>query len=425
MSMENLSINFNDPSFFSCHDSYIAKYLDNNYNKEIIDKLDDQRLSNIICHIKNKEIILDDLGDRLDNVINQIDIYYLRKIISKDKNLLKHLNKDNIKLLNEIYSYDRDKIGFYISNKNIFKSSELSFDVINKINNSSNVIYVIDDDNNYLGACYISDLLKENETIDKFIKNSYPKIDSNLHTSDFIKYNHHYYMDSYPVLNGDKLFGVISNHSLNSLLEYEMNDDYYKLAGITENRLNNDGEHLGRKLPWLFVSTLTAFAVIMMFSPFIGRIIKYPIIGIYMPLILMVSSAVGITSLGSTLTIIRKHKEEPLKSIRLFINEIKKSIVIGLVLSIITFVIIYFFLVITKINYLDIEYYHSDSLKFAIGIVAMMFTSIIISSIVGFAIPTIIDHLGYDYSIGTMILFTSLSDLLGLIIIFTFSYFLF
>ncbi len=421
--MNETTNNSIDASLFSCSDIYIANYLDKNIDKEIIEKLDDIRLSSIISYMNNKNEILEIIPtDRLKIVLDNIDIYVLKNIIINNKKYYHFLNENKMDLLYKIINYGDDKVGYHVSNKYIFNKNETSYSIIEKMNNLSNIIYVIDDDNKYLGMAYLSDLIDEHKNILELIKVNYPKLDANTHTSDFIRLNHHYYMDSYPVVDGDKLIGVLSPKSINDLLVIEMEDDYYKLSGITENRLNNDGEHLGRKLPWLFVALFTNFALALVLVPFVSKIINMPILAMYWPFILMISGACASMSVGSSLMIIRKHNTGIISGSRLTIREIKKSIIIGLVLFIISFVVIYFYLLIFKIDYLDEVFYASDAIQFSLAIATIIFTCVVASSIVGFIVPIIIDHFEYDYSIATLVLITSMVDIISSIIFFGFSY---
>ena len=411
--MNSLTLNDSDISIFLCTDCYLAKYLDNNLDKKIIDELSNERLSIIIPKMKNWYKLLDILGNRIRDVINEIDIYFLRKFVIFNKKYYEFLNEYNKTLLFQTLKYGDEYMGYYISNKNIFYDDELSFDVIKKINNATNLIFVKDRKEKYLGICYLKHLIKENVQISKYIKKNYPKVEANLHTSDFIRYNHRYYIEAYPILDGDKLIGVLSNKGLNDLLEFEMNDDYYKLAGITENRLNTDNEHLGRKLPWLFVAIFTNFAFSMLFSTFLGLVERIPILPLYLSTILIVSNAVGFQSLGASIGYIRKENVTTVSSLKIVYNEIKKSIIIGLVLSIISFVLIYFFTTFFKISYFDTVYFNSDSLKFSADFTLILFVDVIISSIVGFCIPLIINKLDYDYSIASSILIISIINILA------------
>ena len=409
--MENKTIDFQNMSLFSLSNIEIAKYLDNYFDKELISKLDDDRLAMIIPYSEKYELLIYALGNRIRNVINKMDIYYIRKIVIKDKKYYSYLDENNKNLLYSSLKYGNEYIGYYISNKNIFYDDELSFDVIAKVNNSSNIIFVKNRDEEYVGMCYINTLLKNNDILSKHLKHHYPKLDSNLHTSDFIRYNHKYYMPSYPIIENGKLIGVLSNNALNELLEFEMEDDYYKLSGITQNKLTTDNEHLGRKLPWLFVSLFTNFAFAMMFSTFIDKIKEVPILAIYLALVLMISNAVGFMSLGSSLCFLRKNNDGIFNSLKAIYHELKKSIIIGIVLSIISFVLIYFFLTFSKIDYFDKVYYNSDALKFALDITAILISSILLSSLVSFVIPMIINRFDYDYSIASHVLISSIINI--------------
>ena len=124
--MENNTLNIQNMSLFSLSNIEIAKYLDSNLDKNYLSKIDDDRLSNIIPYCKNTEIILDSLGSRIRNVINKIDIYFIRKIVIKNKKYYTYLDENNKNLLYSSSKYGNEYIGYYISNKNVFYLSNSS-----------------------------------------------------------------------------------------------------------------------------------------------------------------------------------------------------------------------------------------------------------------------------------------------------------
>ena len=423
--MDSLTVNDSDISIFSCSDVYIAKRLDANLDKDLLLNISDERLAKIIPFTRTWSIILDSLGNRIREVINRIDIYYIRKYVISNKKYYTFLNEENKNLLYKALRYGNEYIGYYISNKNIFYEDELSYDAITRASNSSNIVFVKDREENYLGICYLKHLINKNDELKNHLKHNFPKVEAKLHTSDFIRYNHHYYIEAYPVIEDGKLIGTLSNKGLNDLLEFEMDDDYYKLAGITENRLNTDNEHLGRKLPWLFVSIFTSFALSMMSMTFIDKIRQVPLLAFYLFVILLVSNGVGFQSLSTSLSFLRKKNNTVISGIRLLYNEIKKSIIVGLVLSIISFVIIYFVTTIFKIDYFDNIYYNSDSLKFAADMTLILFVNVLTSSYIAFCIPMIINRFDYDYSIASSILVSSIINIATTSLFFLFCYILF
>ena len=56
--MENKTIDFQNMSLFSLSNIEIAKYLDNYFDKELISKLDDDRLAMIIPYSEKYELLI-------------------------------------------------------------------------------------------------------------------------------------------------------------------------------------------------------------------------------------------------------------------------------------------------------------------------------------------------------------------------------
>ena len=420
-----------NPSFFKnpkividLYDFDIARMidkLDDNSRLEICNILPDDKLSRIIPKCRCRIHLLELLGDRRSKVLNVMDIFYLKKIILKDNRNYNYLNKDLKEKLDDVINDGNQLLSFYITDRflkcNIHDKKE---DILRNIKVRRNNIYVVDDDNMYLGFIKISDLLnlKDND-LSKILKTHYPFFRSNDYVSKFLIINDKYHLEGYPVIDDSgKLLGVIDRRGIMDLINEELYDDYDKLAGLTH-RLkysDNDQKLLQKRLPWLIVAFIINFLLAMWLQMFRDRVIVSPFLVLYQVMILNIGQAVAFNTLGATNRVLEHKSLDPDSLVRFTFKEFRKGIIIAFVLSIITFIVLYFYFSITKKPIISDIFYISDAIRFSLTISVVMIIVILESTIIGFSAPIIINRLKLDFSLSSMIFVSVISDLFSIFI---------
>jgi len=106
-----------------------------------------------------------------------------------------------------------------------------------------------------------------------------------------------------PVVDEEnKLAGVITVDDVIDVIKDEATEDVYRLAGVSSDDrvFTKPSESLRKRLPWLLVNLVTAFAAASIVSVFTGTIGLLPILAVLMPVV----AGMGGTAATQTLTVI-------------------------------------------------------------------------------------------------------------------------
>ncbi len=106
-----------------------------------------------------------------------------------------------------------------------------------------------------------------------------------------------------PVVDEEnKLAGVITVDDVIDVIKDEATEDVYRLAGVSSDDrvFTKPSESLRKRLPWLLVNLVTAFAAASVVSVFMGTISLLPILAVLMPVV----AGMGGNAATQTLTVI-------------------------------------------------------------------------------------------------------------------------
>ena len=106
-----------------------------------------------------------------------------------------------------------------------------------------------------------------------------------------------------PVVDEEnKLAGVITVDDVIDVIKDEATEDVYRLAGVSSDDrvFTKPSESLRKRLPWLLVNLVTAFAAASVVSAFTGTIALLPILAVLMPVV----AGMGGNAATQTLTVI-------------------------------------------------------------------------------------------------------------------------
>ncbi len=255
------------------HDKDIAEafeLLPKEERKLFFDYFDTKRLSSIIGYIEDSEDYIQDFGyKKYAMLLNKMDlddaVDILENLNENTKSrLLPYLHVKRREDIFLIKSFNPDQIGHEITTNFISIERGLTIRQAMKelVKQSSthdniNTIYVTDH-NQYYGAIDLKDLIvaRENDDLEEIIATSYPHVYAHEMISDCIDEIREYEEDSIPVLNDDnEIIGVITSTDITDFIEDEQDEDYAKLAGMTEqsdlDETVKDG--MKKRLPWLIL----------------------------------------------------------------------------------------------------------------------------------------------------------------------------
>ncbi|MDE6025416.1 MAG: magnesium transporter [Lachnospiraceae bacterium] len=281
-------------------------------------------------------------------------------------------------------------------------------------NDNISIIYVIDENETFLGAIDLKDLIiaRDGTQLDAIVMTSYPYVYANEQIDDCLSRIKDYSEDSIPVLDSDnKLIGVLTSQDVMELVDDEMGEDYAKLAGLSaeEDLKEPLKESIKKRLPWLMVLLALGMAVSSVVGVFEGVVAQLPLIIAFQSLILDMAGNVGTQSLAVTIRILMDENISGKQKLILVTKEARIGLVNGLILGILSFVFIGLYLVAFK-NQAVIAAF---AISACIGIALLL--AMILSSLSGTLIPLMFKKLKVDPAVASGPLITTINDLVAVV----------
>ncbi len=431
------------------HESDIADVL------ESLEKEDRLRVYRILGKERTAEIVTfyDDINDYIDEVSldyvadileemhtdDAIDI--LNELDEDDKQEIIDRMENNFKeTVKKIDQYEEDTLGremgdnyIVINEKNTIQSATAQ--LIKQAGEHDNifVIYVVDDDNKYVGAIDLRDLIvaRKNDSFEDLIMRQYPYFYDDELVSETIGRIKDYAESSLPILNrSNQLVGVITSESILDVASEELEEDYAKLGGLTENEDISEStfSSVKKRIPWLVILLFLGFLVSSVIGAFEVVIATLPIIVFFQSMILDMSGNVGTQSLAVTIRNItdegfKNDKKRKRKSI---FKELKIGFVNGLIMGTIAFIFVLIYLVVLHKEVTPgAGYQIIEALKVSGIIGGSMFLSILLSSIIGTSFPLLLDKLHIDPAVASGPFITTINDVIAVVVYYGLTYLFF
>lgn len=392
----------------------LFRMLPKNISVEVFSYLPNDEQINIISGITDKEIqfIMDELYfDDMIDVLEELPANIVKKILSRT-------GKEERKLINQFLNYPDYSAGSLMTIEYVGLKKEMT------VKQAVNYIKSIAIDRETIYTCYVMDGMRKLEGIvslrkivisdddltiaeimntDVIFVNAYD--DQEEIAQVFKKYN----FIALPVVDNEKrLVGIITIDDVVDVIEQENTEDFQKMAAMSPSEkeyLDTSIFILARKrIVWLLVLMGSAFITASIISQYEDVLSSVVTLVAFMPLIMGTGGNAGAQS--STL-IIRGMAlgEIELKNIGNVVwKELRVSILVGLILSGINFITVYFL--------------KGQSVLIAITVCSTLLLVVIIAKIVGGTLPIIAKVLKLDPAIMASPLITSIVDAVSVMIYF-------
>lgn len=411
------------------HDKDIAEafeLLPKEERKLFFDYFDTKRLSSIIGYIEDSEDYIQDFGyKKYAMLLNKMDlddaVDILENLNENTKSrLLPYLHVKRREDILLIKSFDPDQIGHEITTNFISIERGLTIRQAMKelVRQSSthdniNTIYVTDH-NQYYGAIDLKDLIvaRENDDLEEIIATSYPHVYAHEMISDCIDEIREYEEDSIPVLNDDnEIIGVITSTDITDFIEDEQDEDYAKLAGMTEqsdlDETVKDG--MKKRLPWLILLLFLGMIVSTVVGLFESVVAEIAIVVCFQSLILDMAANVGTQSLAVTIRLLVDENISTKDKLKFILKELNIGLSNGTILGLLSFLFIGFYIMIAK----NRPFMDAFILSGCVGV--SLFVAMVFSSLVGVVIPMFFHKIKVDPAVASGPLITTINDLVAVV----------
>lgn len=313
----------------------IITYLEAEFAADILEEFDIDRQTAIF-----DEMTVDDVVD----ILQEYEDEELRDEIIE--------TLDEAEDVKEFIKYDDNVVGAYMSNEYIFiypnmDVKEATTSLIQQAPDAEtiNLLFVIDETENYLGAVNLKTLVKARspKLIEEIMINI-PSVGDNLPITEAIFDMKNYELYELPVVSDEnKLIGILTLDDVIDVATEEAEEDFARLAALPI----SDSKHSWiktalKRLPWLIV-LLVLFIPLMSFSELmIAGIGGIAILAFFQPLMLSSPGNVSTQTLAVALKAIsnegRMKKKDVFKE---FISSFMTAIFLGLITFVISFLFVY------------------------------------------------------------------------------------
>ncbi len=392
----------------------IWQLVDQDDEGDVLKELVEDVRQNLIGEMDATELIaatqdmeLDDLADLLVDLPETVT-----------EQVITALDRQDQIRLESVMSYDEDTAGGLTNPRIISVRRGITIEVLmrylkrlNKLPEHTNYIYIVNRNDEYLGALKLVDLFLEDknkpiETImDESVKAMLADVDVKQVAMDFQNLD----LISMPVIDEkNRLLGQITVDDVVDVIQDQVNSEIFNMAGLDDEDDIFAPVILStkRRAVWLGMNLITAFVVagaIGLFQEILQQIV---ILAVLMPIVASMGGVAGNQTLILVIRGIAMGKIQRSNARKLLVKEGSVALLNGFIWSIVVSVL-------TVVLFLDADFQNYWKIGIIVG--AAMLLNIFASAIAGVAIPFLLKKMGIDPALAGGVLMITLTDVLGFV----------
>ena len=278
-------------------------------------------------------------------------------------------------------------------------------------------LYVVNGDGHLLGVSPLRQLLLADpeQTLGEIMNSSVIKVHTDTDQEEVAKMAARYDLLAIPVTDGDgRLAGIITIDDIIDVFKEEATEDFYKMAGTSDNELvyqDNSLKVAGIRLPWILFNLMGLLMAGYFTSRFEETYQIAAMVG-FIPVIMGMAGNIGSqTSTIAVRGIATGRLDMGRATVRRFLwQQLKVGTLLGLVCASVGATAAFFF---------------AKSPLLAVIVATSLFATVQLASLNGVMIPVIFERLGIDPAVASGPLVTTANDVLGILIYFGLSALLF
>lgn len=420
------------------HDNDIAVVIYNLEKEErlkIYPKLGEEKVSEIFSYLDDVDEFIEEIGiEKAADIIELMDsddaVEVLDELDEEDRiAIIEEMDKESVEDIELINQYEDDQIGsimttnYILINKNYSIKESMKSTVSQAAENDNvSVIFVSNDDESYYGSIDLRDLIiaRYDTNLESIVKTSYPVLYAKDKISEYINDIKEYSLEIYPVLDdSNKLIGVITSNDIVETIDEELTDDYAKLAGLTETDELDEKtiDSVKKRIPWLVILVAMGLGVSLLISSFEEVVKTIPMIVFFQSLILGMAGNTGTQSLAVTIRTISEEELTKGTVFKMIFKEIKIGFLNGLIIGSISFVLLYLFLYLAKVEIIpDKGYVVIDAIKVCMSVSISLVGAMLMSSIIGTFMPLFFKKIHIDPAVASGPFITTIIDIISIVI---------
>ena len=336
--------------------------------------------------------------------------------------LMEKLDPESQHDIRLICSYQPDEIGSAMSTNFVSINRHLSVKQAMRAliaqaeeNDNISTLFVSDDDGSFYGAIALKDLIvaREDTALDSLISRHFPAVLAHEQIEACLDRLRSYAEASIPVL-GEKrrVIGVITTDDIVEAVDDAMGDDYAKLGGLTGEEDLHEllKTSLKKRLPWLIILLFLGMGVSSVVGLFESVVSQVALIVCFQSLIL---------DMAGTIRVLMDERLTGRQKLGLVFKEMRVGFFSGLLLGLLALVFIGLYVWLLKGKTL----FYALCISGCAG--AALVLSMVLSSLVGTAVPMFFKKIHVDPAVASGPLITTVNDLVAVIAYYGLAYILF
>jgi magnesium transporter len=264
-------------------------------------------------------------------------------------------------------------------------------------------LYVTDAQGRLVGIVSLRDLVfrRDDRRVDEIMNRDVKRVRATDDQEEVTRQFEHYHYLGLPVLDAeDRLVGVVKASDALAIARKEATEDMQLMVGLSgeERALTPWHKAIGRRLPWLYVNLLTAFAAAAVIGIFESTIAKWTALAVFLPIIAGQGGNAGMQTLTIIIRDLALGEISPGDGRRALVKELTLGLINGLAVG----------LVVGLAGYL-----WKGSLALGLVALAAMVLNQLAAAAAGVVIPFGLKSLRVDPALASSIFVTTVTDVAG------------
>jgi magnesium transporter len=404
---------------FDAEDSrYVLELLDHQIGADIISMLDEDHRLKFLAHFTPEELAayldLIETDDAAD-ILQQLEVKTREEIIANLQ------NEEKARYIVELLRYEEDVAGGLMAKELI--RANVNWNVVQCVEEirrqAENVekfysVYVVDDGDRLLGIVPLKDIILSNartriaDIFDPDIVSVYTYQSEGEVAELMRKYD----LEAIPVINVQgRLVGRITVDDILDVITESAEEERQIMAGLAGDVEEADNVLVltRARLPWLIVGLAGGIVGAHFIGIFEEDLAKVSALAFFIPLIIATGGNVGIQSAALVVQSLAGSTAFETSAWTKFFKTLLVSILNGIVLALLVYTAVYLF--------------QGNRLAFVVSIA--LFCVVIFASLLGTAVPLLLDKLGINPAVASGPFITTACDILGIAVYFTVAHFLY
>ncbi|MFB1050101.1 magnesium transporter [Paraliobacillus sp. JSM ZJ581] len=269
-------------------------------------------------------------------------------------------------------------------------------------------IYVVDTDKRLVGVISLRDLIiaEGDWLISDVMSERVVSVPVGEDQEDIAQMMRDYDFLALPVVDfQNHLLGIITVDDIMDVMDQEANDDYSKLAGVSDMERSGDNAFVSarKRLPWLIILLFLGLFTASIIGRFEETLDKVAILAIFIPLIAGMAGNTGTQALAVAVRGIATGEIEKQGKWKIITREAMTGLITGVTCGVVITIVVY-------------VWQGSVFLGMLVGI--SIAATLIVATIAGALVPLVMDRFNIDPAVASGPFITTINDIISVMIYF-------